>query len=144
MKCLRLFGCRCKGTKKNRDNVGLFDFSLYFCLPIRLFVYFSKRFYIIYLSVMLTRYPSLPLPRLLCLRTMAVLLCCLFFCPQTDAQIRFSHRGRPLTTSAHCLLVSGTKSSPKSFRFATVAEALRFAESRQGTDTLWTEIYITP
>ena len=93
---------------------------------------------------MLTRYPSIPLPRLLCLRTMAVLLCCLFFCPQTDAQIRFSHRGRSLTTNAHCLLVSGTKSSPQSFRFATVSEALRFAESHQASDTLWTEIYISP
>ena len=93
---------------------------------------------------MLTRYPSIPLPRLLCLRTMAVLLYCLFFCPQTDAQIRFSHRGRSLTTSARCLLVSGTQSSPQSFRFATVSEALRFAESHQASDTLWTEIYISP
>ena len=92
---------------------------------------------------MLTRYPSIPLPRLLCLRTMAVLLCCLFFCPQTDAQIRFSHRGRSLTTNAHCVLVSGTKSSPQSFRFATVSEALRFAESHQASVTRWPERYIS-
>lgn len=61
-----------------------------------------------------------------------------------SAQTVFTHEGRTMTSGRHSLYVkSGKKSNAKKYTFATVNEALRYAEA-QPSDTAWTNIYIEP
>lgn len=59
-------------------------------------------------------------------------------------QTRFTFNGTAKTTSKHCLYVDAQrKSNARKHTFATVNEALRYAEGN-AADSLWTEIYIEP
>lgn len=60
------------------------------------------------------------------------------------AQTKFEYKGATLESGSRCLYVDGKKTRPGMFTFETVNEALRYAESNNGRDTLWTDIYIEP
>lgn len=61
-----------------------------------------------------------------------------------SAQQKFVVAGRQMTTAERCLYVDASrKTNERRHVFATVNEALRYAET-QADDTLWTEIYIEP
>lgn len=75
------------------------------------------------------------------LTTIILLLC---HCLLLTAQTAFTYKGTAMKTGRHCLLVNDRKTSERSFTFKSVADALRFVCRNQGTDTLWTDIYIAP
>lgn len=75
---------------------------------------------------------------------LSLLVLCLFTPLSMLAQVPFTFQGERHVTSSHCLYVNPErKSTPKKYVFATVREALQFAEG-QRQDTLWSEIYIEP
>ena len=62
-----------------------------------------------------------------------------------EAQVSFRYKGVTMNTNRHCLLVDDTKKAKeKHFLFASVVDALVFADKHNNEDSLWTEIYICP
>lgn len=61
-----------------------------------------------------------------------------------NAQTKFNYQGQQLTTGSHRMLVDNRTTKAKHHTYRTVEEALRAAEQKAETDTLWTEIYISP
>lgn len=72
-------------------------------------------------------------------------LCLLFVAVTIAAQTKFAYNGKTMYSSEHRLYVNDALRTNKSrFTFGSVNEALRFAESKQSSDTAWTEVYIAP
>ena len=62
-----------------------------------------------------------------------------------EAQVSFRYKGETMNTNRHCLLVDDTKKAKeKHFLFASVVDALAFADKHNNEDSLWTDIYICP
>ena len=62
-----------------------------------------------------------------------------------EAQVSFKYKGVNMNTNRNCLLVDDTKKAKeKNFLFASVVDALAFADKHNNEDSLWTDIYICP
>ena len=64
----------------------------------------------------------------------------LAYIASVEAQVSFRYKGVTMNTNRHCLLVDDTKKAKeKHFLFASVVDALAFADKHNDEDSLWTD-----